>query len=122
MERKETRMPHLSSSEDRVFELHAAMCQTLANPVRLKILYLLRSGEKSVNELAQMLRLPQANVSQHLAVLRDKNIVLTRREGTSIYYRISNPKITQACEMIRETLFEHLTSEERLVKSILQRK
>ncbi|MBS7623401.1 helix-turn-helix transcriptional regulator [Candidatus Bathyarchaeota archaeon] len=115
-------MPHLSSSEDKIFELHAAMCQTLANPVRLKILYLLRHGEKSVNELAQMLRIPQANVSQHLAVLRDRSIVLTRREGTSIHYRISNPKITKACEMIREMLFEHLASEERLVKSILQRR
>lgn len=106
----------------RIFELHAAMCQTLANPVRLKILYLLRDGEKSVNELARILELPQANVSQHLAVLRDRNIVLTRREGTSIYYRISNQKITQACEMIRDALFEHLAKEEKLVKSILQRK
>jgi ArsR family transcriptional regulator len=96
------------------------MCQTLANPVRLKILYLLQDGEKSVNELTNMLEIHQANVSQHLAVLREKNIVIARREGTSIHYRIANPKITQACEIIRKALFENLAKQEKIAKSILQ--
>lgn len=113
-------MSHSDSLNDRIFELHASMCQTLANPVRLKILYLLQDGEKSVNELTNTLEIHQANVSQHLAILRDKNIVIARREGTSIYYKIANPKITQAMEIIRKALFENLAKQEKIAKSILQ--
>ncbi len=108
------------SSEDRIFELHASMCQTLANPVRLKILYLLQDGEKSVNELTNVLKLHQANVSQHLTILREKNIIIARREGTSIHYSIANPKVTQAMEIIRQALFENLAKQEKIAKSLLQ--
>lgn len=113
-------MSHSDSLNDKIFELHASMCQTIANPVRLKILYLLRDGEKSVNELTNMLKLHQANVSQHLAILREKNIVIARRDGTSSYYSIANPKITQAMEIIRKALFENLAKQEKIAKSLLQ--
>ena len=109
-------MSRSEAMEVKIFELHAAMCQTLASPVRLRILNLLRDGEKSVSELTQLLGLPQANVSQHLAVLRERNIVTTRREETSVYYKIANPKITKACNIIREALLEQLEKAEKLIQ------
>lgn len=101
---------------ERLYELHAAICQTLANPKRLEILDRLREGERSVGQLAEDMRLSQPNVSQHLAVMRQHGIVVTRREGLSIYYRIANPKITKACGLMRQVLVEHLESRAALAE------
>lgn len=100
---------------DRTSELHAAICKTLGSPVRIEILNLLQDREKTVGELAEGLDLKQANVSQHLAVLRQRQVVATRKEGTSIYYRVSNPKIIQACKLMREVLIEQLKESKELV-------
>ena len=89
-----------------LLQRHAELCQTLASPVRLEILNLLRDDEQRVSELAEATGLNQANVSQHLAVLRNKGIVSTRREGTNIYYRVANPKMIRACDLIRQVLAE----------------
>jgi ArsR family transcriptional regulator len=109
-------MPQTLEADAKIFELHAALCQTLANPVRLRILALLRDGESSVNELAHRLGVPQANISQHLSVLRERNVLSTRREGVSIYYRIAYPKIIKACDLIREVLFEQMAENRLLVQ------
>ncbi|MGB9408035.1 MAG: metalloregulator ArsR/SmtB family transcription factor, partial [Terracidiphilus sp.] len=82
---------------------------TLFNPKRLKILNALREGEMPVSRiLAKMGRIGKANLSQHLAVMRQKGVVAARREGNLIYYRISSPKIIQAYDLMREVLFEQL--------------
>ncbi len=99
---------------DRITELHAEVCKTLGSPVRIEILDSLRNGEKTVGQLSEELKLRQANVSQHLAVLRQRQVVTTRREGTSTYYRVSNPKIIQACLLMREVLFEQLKEAQKL--------
>jgi ArsR family transcriptional regulator len=75
----------------------------------------LRDGETRVTKLAEAMGLNQANVSQHLTVLRSRGIVATRREGTNIYYRIANPKIIRACDLIREVLVERATEQAELV-------
>lgn len=65
--------------------------------------------------------IPKANVSQHLAVLRQKKVVVTHREGLNIYYRIANPKIIQACDLMRQVLYEQLEEGERLAKRLKAR-
>lgn len=92
----------------RVFELHARICHTLAHPKRLEILSLLREEELSVSELAERMGINLPNVSQHLAILREQGVVTNRREGVNVYYRVADPKIIQACDMMREVLFEQL--------------
>src|SRR3990170_3755020 len=99
-----------------LFKLHAEVCKTLSNPKRLEILNLLREGEKSVNDLAQSLNMSQANASQHLAILRGKGIINSRREGVNVYYGITSPKIIQACDLLREVLLEQLAEGGDLVK------
>ena len=90
--------------------MHAEICKTLSNPIRLEILSKLRDGKKSVNEIASLTGVRQATVSQHLAVLRQRGVVSTRREGINVYYDVANPKITRACDLMREVLFEHIAS------------
>ncbi len=104
--------------EKKIYELHAEICKTLANPKRLQILNLLRHKELSVNELASLMEIREANVSQHLAVMRQKGILITRREGVNVYYRIANPKVIEACDIMREVLIEQLEERAQLVEDI----
>ncbi|MBI5683353.1 MAG: winged helix-turn-helix transcriptional regulator [Deltaproteobacteria bacterium] len=101
-----------------IFELHALVCKTLANPKRLEILYALKEGELSVGELVERLAVTKANVSQHLSLLRQARVVTTRREGVNIYYKISNPKIIQACGIMRDVLMEQFKEGGRLAKKM----
>ncbi|MFQ5977308.1 MAG: ArsR/SmtB family transcription factor [Candidatus Heimdallarchaeota archaeon] len=110
--------PPKSQVDRRIFQLHAEVCKTLANPIRLEILGLLRDGEKAVNELAALTGIRQATVSQHLAVLRQRRVVSTRKEGANIFYRIANPRIIEACDLIREVLFEQISEMEELVEKV----
>src|SRR3990172_4534294 len=103
--------------DDQVYALHASVCQTLANPTRLKILNALRDQEIPVAELARRTGTSMPNLSQHLAILRQRRVVLTRREGVTIYYRIANLKILRAFDIMREVLFEQLAEGRRLVKT-----
>ncbi|MBM3234873.1 winged helix-turn-helix transcriptional regulator [Candidatus Poribacteria bacterium] len=104
--------------ENKIYELHAEICKILANPKRLQILNLLRNKEMSVNELASLLEIREANVSQHLTVMRQKGILVARREGVNIYYRIANPKVIKACDIMREVLLEQLEERAQLVEDI----
>jgi ArsR family transcriptional regulator, virulence genes transcriptional regulator len=100
-----------------VYELQAEISKTLANPIRLAILHSLRDGEKTVNELGPLLGVRQSNLSQHLAVLRQRGIVKTRKQGASIFYRVFNPKINQACDMVREVLMDQLRQKQELASN-----
>jgi len=99
-----------------LFDLHAQICQALSNAKRLEILDALRHGERSVGELTAVLDIRKANVSQHLAVLRARGIVITRRGGQAIYYRLASPRVTQACDLMRQVLLEHLAQSGRLAR------
>lgn len=87
-----------------IYEVQADLCKVFTSPIRIEILNLLKDSEKTVTEIVELLDLPKANVSQHLALMRHKGILKSRREGTNIYYSITNPKIVQACSMMREVL------------------
>ena len=104
-----------------LFEHHAEVCKIFSHPKRLQIIETLRDSELTVGEVVDRLSLPKANVSQHLAVLRQKRVVMTRRAGLNIYYRIANPKIIQAFDLMRQVLVEQLESGERLAKRLKRR-
>ena len=110
------------SMEEKMFQMHAEVCKSMANPTRLKIMNLLRKGEKSVKELRERLGLPKANLSQHLSILRHRRIVSTRRAGLNIYYKIANPKMIKACDILREVLLEQLQEGGKLVMDITKEK
>lgn len=107
-----------SRTQTQLFELQAEICKTLADPKRLRILHEIRQGEVAVGQLASSLGLLQANVSQHLSILRKRGLVETRREGTTIYYSLADPKIAQACDLVREVLAEQLARNQALASSL----
>ncbi|RMD75745.1 MAG: ArsR family transcriptional regulator, partial [Chloroflexi bacterium] len=74
-----------------LYRFKAEFFKALGHPTRLAILDQLRAGERSVQELQQALAIEQSSVSQQLAVLRNKNIVDSRKEGTTVYYRVRDP-------------------------------
>ena len=98
----------MSSDRQELLQLHASVCKGLADPKRLLIIDALRDGELSVTEICHRLELPQANVSQHLSILRDKGLVRTRRNGQYVYYSLSSQKIIEAMDLLREVMNEQL--------------
>jgi ArsR family transcriptional regulator len=96
-----------------LYELQAEISKTLAHPLRIAILHYLKDGEKTVNDLADTLGSSQSNISQHLGLPRQRQIVKTRKEGSTVYYRVASPKISQACDMVREVLLEQLNQKAR---------
>ncbi len=101
-----------------IFEMQAEICKTLTNPKRIEILNTLKNEEKTVTELVAALGASKANVSQHLAVMRHKGILATRREGVNIYYRVSNPKVIEACSLMKDVLFEQHAAKKRAVTGV----
>jgi len=93
-----------------LYQLHADICKVFSNPIRLEILNLLRSNELSVTELIEKTKLSQANISQHLSIMKSKGIVASSRKGKNICYRLTNPKIIKAFDIIKEVLSERLRS------------
>jgi ArsR family transcriptional regulator len=103
---------------EKIFELHADVCKVFSNAKRLEILNTLRDKEMKASELIERIGLSKANLSQHMSVLKSKGVVFSRREGVNIYYRISNSKIIQACDLMREILLEQLQEKGKMVASI----
>lgn len=103
-------------TDRQIYKLHASICHTLANPKRLEIIDKLRTRELSVTALAEALEISQANLSQHLAIMRQRGIVTSRREGLNVFYKLSNPKIIQACDLMRQVLLEHLETAAELAR------
>ena len=102
------------------YNLHADICKTISNPNRQAILDMMRAGEITVTELVNKTGISQANLSQHLAILRSKGVVNTRRDGNNIYYSISNMKIIQAYDLISEVLQESFQSKHDTVVEAME--
>ncbi|MEK6875362.1 MAG: metalloregulator ArsR/SmtB family transcription factor [Nanoarchaeota archaeon] len=102
-----------------LYNLHAEMCKVFSNPIRLEILNLLRDKEMSVTELIKMSKLSQSNISQHLSIMKSKDIVSSERTGKNIYYKLSNPKIIKAFDIIMEILIERLEKNNKIFKGAI---
>ena len=98
----------------KLFSLQEEVFKILANQKRLEIIQLLSGRELSVSQMVEMLGLTQSNLSQHLALLRQAKIVTARRDGQTIYYQLSDKRMSDALDMIKEVLIDRrdVTSEE----------
>jgi len=106
----------LAPAERQILRLQSGICKMLSNPTRLEILHELREGEKTVSELCLATGARQANISQHLALMRHSKIVTERREGNAVYYRIADKRITKACDTMREVLIHQATEDSKLIE------
>lgn len=82
------------------YQKNALIYKLLANPKRLEILNILKKEETSVEDLLRITKLPKANLSQHLALMRHNGLVVPRRNGLNIYYRIVDPRIVEPCKIL----------------------
>ena len=86
------------------FAQQARLCRALANATRLRLLHELSVGERSAGELREALGISRVVLSQHMSVLRQQRLVLVRKEGLRAFYRLSEPIIAEACDMVRQAL------------------
>ncbi len=98
--------------------LHAQICQGLADPKRILILYALADGPRRVTDLVETLGLPQPTVSHHLKVLRERGLVAARQEGPTIYYVLADRRVIQALDLLREILRDRLTQQASLFQEL----
>ncbi|MDQ3009034.1 MAG: metalloregulator ArsR/SmtB family transcription factor [bacterium] len=89
-----------------IFELQSELLKALAHPRRLEIIQLLRNHALCVSDIYEMLDLPQANISQHLMILRDANVVTTSKQGKQVIYSVTDEKILEASDLLRAVLIE----------------
>jgi len=104
-----------------IYNLHADICKVFSNPIRSEILNILRNKRLSVTELIKITKLSQANISQHLSIMKSKGIVTSEREGKSQYYFVVNSKIIKAFDIMREILTERLEGEVNFVSKLLKK-
>jgi len=104
--------------EQQLYRMQAELCQTLADPTRLELLYLLRDEPKAVKDLVGLLGQRQAKVSQHLALLRQRGIVRAERVGNVVYYSLADTRILDACHITREILLQQLIQQGTLAAMV----
>lgn len=98
--------------------LHADFCKFMANPKRIEMLFLLGEKELCVEEIASAMQVKVPNISQHLAVMRERGVVEVRRDGTKMYYKIANPKTLQACIIMREAMVEQMEKQMKKITGL----
>jgi len=106
------------ASDRPVHEVKASLFRVLGHPVRVRILELLREGERSVGALQQELELDSSGTSQHLAALRRIGLVESRRDGTSVFYRVDDPKVFDLLEAGREIITRRLTEQQSILEQL----
>ena len=92
------------------------MCKVFSHPKRLELINLLRDKEMSAGELGERLELTPANLSQHLTMMKKRRILISRKEGNMVYYRIANPRLLEAFDLLREILFEQIRQDAALIQ------
>jgi ArsR family transcriptional regulator len=102
--------------DDSIFEFQADFCKAMGNAARLKILHTLRERGKTVSEIIRETGYSQANVSRHLSVLRGVGVVDSERHGTTIFYRLTDPKVGEVCDLVRNVLAVHMKQRSEMFK------
>ena len=105
--------PHMDGLPKEALSQVAAYFQALSEPTRLSLLNLMRGGERSVGELAQLSGFTTANVSRHLTLLMQRGLVERESRGTSVYYRIADESVYALCDLVCGNVDRHLERKAR---------
>ena len=101
-----------------ITQLHAEICAGLADPNRILILYELSQSPRNVTELSTNLKMPQPLVSRHLKVLRERGMVIPKRQGTVIQYSLADDRLIQALDLLRAVMRDGLAKRAELVEAL----
>lgn len=105
---------------DPVYVVKAQLFRVLGHPVRIRMLELLIDGERTVGQLQAELDLDSSGTSQHLAALRQQGVLDSRRAGTSVYYRVRDPRVSQLLAVARQILTSALTDSHALLSDLAE--
>jgi ArsR family transcriptional regulator len=105
---------------EEITRLHAQVCSGLADTNRILILYTLSEKSLNVSELSEFLGIPQPTASRHLKILRDRGMVVSERDAQSVYYRLADPRVIKALELLRAVLNDQLTAQAQLVRTSIE--
>jgi DNA-binding transcriptional ArsR family regulator len=94
--------------QDALRKFKAQVFQALAHPTRIAIVEALRDGELPAGKLLELLQVEQANLSQHLAVLRSKQVLVNRKVGNQVFYAVRDPVLIEVLDLLRQYFFSHL--------------
>ncbi len=106
------------NSDKILFKLHAEVCNSMGHPIRLETVHHLKKAELSFSEIAELIGVGKSTLARHLSLMVSNGILLQRKEGVNVYYKIASPKITTACALMREVLIERLKSNIDIVNNI----
>jgi ArsR family transcriptional regulator len=98
-------------------QFKAGIFQALAHPTRVALVEYLKYGELSVGQLCEKVGVEQANASQHLAVLRNKHLVETRKAGNQIFYRLRDPRIGDVLDLLRQYFLDHINEALQMLRA-----
>ncbi|MGW2248593.1 ArsR/SmtB family transcription factor [Kitasatospora sp. NPDC001660] len=102
-----------------LYQLKAEFFKTLGHPVRIRVLELLSEREYAVAEMLPEVGVEASHLSQQLAVLRRSNLVIARREGSTVYYRLTNPRVAELLRVARTILGGVISDQAELLNSLL---
>jgi ArsR family transcriptional regulator len=103
-----------------LYEHHAEMCKVFSNATRLMVLNVLREREMTVAAIAERLGVALGTVSPHLLMMKQRRVLVSRKQGNQVFYRLANPKMLQAFDLIREILYEQMKQQGQLVRELEQ--
>ncbi|MBL4576918.1 MAG: winged helix-turn-helix transcriptional regulator [Flavobacteriales bacterium] len=101
-----------------IYQLHADVCKALAHAIRIEIIDLLGENELGFGEISESTGVVKSSLSQHLSVMVEKGILTQRKEGLNSYFKLSTPKVAEACQLMREVLIERLEKTQEILKTL----
>jgi ArsR family transcriptional regulator len=107
-----------ASLKQEISQLEANFCFALSEPTRILILYTLSEAPRNVTELTHELGINQPTISRHLKVLRERNLVVTTRQGTTVTYQLSDHRLVEALDILRSVMKDQLAHQASLVNEI----
>lgn len=109
-----------SDAQDALRQFKADIFRALAHPTRIHIIECLRDGELTVGRILDHIPVEPSNVSQHLALLRSKGLVKSRKEGNLVYYSIRDPLLNEVLDAMKKYFLTHLEESLALIREMEQ--
>jgi len=104
--------------DERVLELKAEILKALAQPTRLKILQLLRNGEKCICEIVPAINGEQSNISRHISLMQKSNLVTTRKDGVKVMVKVKDPRVFEILDSISIMLRNQMSERSKLIRAL----
>ena len=101
-----------------IYERHAELCKVFSHSTRLMILNVLREEEMTVAAIADKLGIVMGTISPHLLMMKRQRVLVSRKQGNQVFYRLANPRMLQAFDLIRELLYEQMSQEGLLTRHL----